>query len=193
MGYDTINIIRVSNMSEDIVALQEAIRQRWGEAGGKKVQRYVDQFWDRSRRGRKITAVVEGNHGDYTVVIEAKEAGVWSACSCYIGKHGYCHHCAALGLTFLARPDSFVEVKTVARTAVTDLESLQAYLNSVSLGDLVKQMQAKGITQKAFCDAVGMSSRHLSAVKSSELRNRRYHELGAIKLAVLWVLKELAE
>ena len=34
-----------------------------------------------------------------------------------------------------------------------------------------------------------MSTQHLSAVKSGELRNRRYHELGAIKLAVLWVME----
>jgi hypothetical protein len=52
-------------------------------------------------------------------------------------------------------------------------------------------MRAKGITQKAFCAAVGMSTQHLSAVKSSELRNRRFHELGATKLAVLWVLDNL--
>ena len=45
--------------------------------------------------------------------------------------------------------------------------------------------------QKAFCAAVGMSTQHLSAVKSSELRNRRFHELGATKLAVLWVLDNL--
>ena len=38
-----------------------------------------------------------------------------------------------------------------------------------------------------------MSTQHLSAVKSSELRNRRFHELGAIKLAVLWVLQKLNE
>jgi hypothetical protein len=74
---------------------------------------------------------------------------------------------------------------------VSDLDTLQAYLNSVTLDELVKQMRAKGITQKAFCAAVGMSTQHLSAVKSSELRNRRFHELGATKLAVLWVLDNL--
>lgn len=180
-------------MSEDVKALQAAIKKRWGEAKGPKVERYVGKFWNRQRRERRITAVVRGNHGDYNVVIEAQEAGLWSACSCYIGKHGYCHHCAALGLTFLAEPDSFVAIEKVEKTAVTDLDTLQAYLDSVTLDELTKQMRAKGITQKAFCEAVGMGSGHLTAVKSSELRNRRFHELGAIKLAVLWVLDNLLE
>jgi len=178
-------------MNKDIVALQTTIKKRWGAATGPKVQRYVGKFWNRSRRGQRITGVVRGNHGDYTVSIDAGQEVLDSACSCYIGKHGGCHHCAALGLTFLAEPDTFVEEEEVAITAVSDLDTLQAYLNSVTLDELVKQMRAKGITQKAFCAAVGMSTQHLSAVKSSELRNRRFHELGATKLAVLWVLDNL--
>ncbi|MCP4361068.1 MAG: hypothetical protein GY796_23925 [Chloroflexi bacterium] len=74
---------------------------------------------------------------------------------------------------------------------MTDLDSLQAYLDSVTLDELTKQMRAKGITQKAFCEAIGMNPCHLTAVKSSERHNRRFHELGAIKLAVLWVLEHL--
>ena len=46
----------------------------------------------------------------------------------------------------------------------------------------------QGITQKAFAEAMGMNPRHLTAVKSSERRNRTYNELGAIKLACLWAL-----
>lgn len=38
-----------------------------------------------------------------------------------------------------------------------------------------------------------MNSRQLSAVKSSELRNRFYHELGATKLACLWVLERFGK
>ena len=34
-----------------------------------------------------------------------------------------------------------------------------------------------------------MNTRHLSAIKSSELRNRYFNELGATKLACLWVLE----
>ncbi len=76
--------------------------------------------------------------------------------------------------------------------AVTDLDALKAHLDSVTLDDLTKQIRAKGITQKAFCERIGMNPRHLTAVKSSELRNRRFHELGATKLAVLWVLEHVS-
>jgi uncharacterized Zn finger protein len=180
-------------MSDDNIVLQEAIKQRWPQADSPEVKRYVDKFWDRSRRGKRITAVVQGNHGNYTVSLEAQEGGLWSTCSCYIGKHGYCHHCAALGMTYLAKPESFTVIEPVEKTAVTDLDSLKAYLNSVTLDELAKEMRAKGITQKAFCEAVGMGSGHLTAVKSGELRNRRYHELGAIKLAVLWAIEHFGD
>jgi uncharacterized Zn finger protein len=180
-------------MSDDNIVLQDAIKQRWPEADSPKVKRYVDKFWDRSRRERRITAVVQGNHGNYTVSIEAQAGGLSSACNCYIGKSGGCHHCAALGMTYLAKPDSFTVIEPVEKTAVTGLGSLKGYLNGVTLDELVKEMRAKGITQKAFCEAVGMSTQHLSAVKSSELRNRRFHELGAIKLAVLWVTERLGK
>jgi uncharacterized Zn finger protein len=178
---------------QDVHALQQAIQKGWPRSyfDGPKVKRYVGKFWNRQRRERKITAVVKGNHGDYTVTIEAQEGGVWSTCSCYKGKHGNCHHCVALGLTFLAEPESFVVIGKVAKTAVTDLDTLQAYLNSVTLDELMKQLRQRGMTQKAFCESIGMTSRHLSAVKSSELRNRHFHELGATKLAVLWVLEHL--
>ena len=178
-------------MSEDTVVLREAIKKRWGKAGNPKVQRYVGKFWNRQRRQRKITAVVKGNHGNYTVSVEVQEATVWSTCSCYIGKNGYCHHCAALGLTFLAQPDSFVVIEMVAKTAVSNPNTLKAYLDSITLDDLTKQMRAKGITQKAFCESIGMNPRHLTVVKSSERRNRHFNELGAMKLAVLWVLDNL--
>ncbi|MBK8905742.1 MAG: hypothetical protein IPM53_31455 [Anaerolineaceae bacterium] len=183
-------------MSEqDVTVLRQAIKNSWprSQTASPKVKQYVGQFWDRTRRDRRITAVVEGNHGDYKVVIEAQENGLWSACSCYIGKQGYCHHCAALGLTFLAEPDSFVVIEKVERTAVTDLNTLQAYLDSVTLDELMSQLRDKGMTQKAFCESIGMSSRHLSAIKSSEQRNRHFHELGATKLAVLWVMEHLGE
>lgn len=180
-------------MNEDVTALQQAIQNGWPKSyfDDAKVKQYVDKFWDRQRRERKITAVVQGNHGDYTVSIEAQQGGLRSMCSCYKGKHGYCHHCVALGQTFLDKPDSFVVIEKVEKTAVSDLDSLQAYLNGVTLAELINQLRQKGITQKAFCESIGMTSHHLSAVKSSELRNRHFHELGATKLAALWVLEHL--
>jgi len=45
------------------------------------------------------------------------------------------------------------------------------------------------ITQKALAEGMGMNPRHLTAIKSSELRNRYFNELGATKLACLWVLE----
>jgi hypothetical protein len=75
--------------------------------------------------------------------------------------------------------------------AVSDLDSLRAYLESVALDELVQQLRQNGITQKAFAESIGMSSQHLSAVKSAEKRNRYFHELGATKLACLWVLEHL--
>jgi len=38
-----------------------------------------------------------------------------------------------------------------------------------------------------------MNTRHLSAIKASELRNRSFNELGATKLACLWVLEHLGK
>jgi hypothetical protein len=36
-----------------------------------------------------------------------------------------------------------------------------------------------------------MNPRHLTAIKSSEARHRYFHELGATKLAVLWVIENV--
>ena len=60
-------------------------------------------------------------------------------------------------------------------------------------GGMLDDLKANGTTQKAFAEAIGMNSRHLSSVKSSELRNRFYNELGATKLACLWVLEHFKQ
>ena len=172
-------------------ALRQAITARWQTPVGPKAQRYVDKFWNRQRRGNRLSADVEGNHGTYHVSVELIDSTLMSACSCYIGKHGYCHHCAALGVTFLQAPDSFVVIKTIALEAVSDLDSLAAYLDGVTLDELIRKLRKQGITQKAFAESIGMSSRHLSAVKAAEKRNRRFHELGATKLACIWALEHL--
>lgn len=159
--------------------LHSAIQATWGTSTQTepKVRNYVKQFRNRQRLGDKLSAVVTGNHGDYTVSIVLIDGRIQSACSCYVGKGGGCHHCAALAVAFLTAPDSFVVVEQVALSAVSDLDSLETYLKSVTLDDLMKQLRKQGITQKAFCESIGMTSRHLSAVKSSEKRNRHYHEL----------------
>jgi transcriptional regulator with XRE-family HTH domain len=58
------------------------------------------------------------------------------------------------------------------------------------LDTLLQELKAQGITQTAFAESIGMNPRHLSAIKSSELRNRFFNELGATKLACLWVIEK---
>jgi hypothetical protein len=58
---------------------------------------------------------------------------------------------------------------------------------------LLTQLKDKGITQKAFAEQIGMNTRHLAAIKSSELRYHYFNELGATKLACLWVLEHLGK
>ena len=53
----------------------------------------------------------------------------------------------------------------------------------------IQQSRKQGVTQKAFVESIGMSSQKLSAIKSNERRNRDFYELGATKLACLWVLE----
>jgi hypothetical protein len=49
------------------------------------------------------------------------------------------------------------------------------------------------IERTAFAESIGMATRHLSAIKASELRHRYFHELGATKLACLWILEHLGK
>ena len=145
----------------------------------------------------KIVARVAGNHGEYTVSIEVAAHGVTAACSCYVGQGGYCHHCAAPAQTFLDDPVSFQEVRPPERKQVGGGSplgaELQVYLAGVTLDELLAQLKAHGITQKAFAESIGMNPRHLGAIKTSELRNHFFNELGATKLACLWVIEQLGK
>jgi len=179
--------------TSDIEALEAAIRVQWRAASGEKAKRYVGRFYEATRIGSKIVAKVEGNHGTYIVSIESTAGRVSSGCSCYVGKGGFCHHCEALAHTFLRDPSAFREVQPTAREAIRSLADLQAYLQGVTLETLLAELKANGITQSAFAASIGMNTRHLSTVKSSELRNHFYYELGATKLACLWVLEHLAQ
>jgi hypothetical protein len=71
--------------------LHTAIQRQWSRVPSKKAKPYVNTFFTAIRSGTKITAKVVGNHGTYTVSIQLDHQGLTSACSCYIGKHGYCH------------------------------------------------------------------------------------------------------
>ena len=178
----------------DIETLTKGIQAHWLSTPGEKARKYIGQFSQRVRIGTKILAKVVGNHGTYTVSIQVgPQLTTISACSCYIGKGGYCHHCAALAETFLKAPDSFVEKVTKKLDAVNGLADVSEYLESVTLESLLGRLKEKGITQKTFAASIGMSTQHLSAVKSSELNNRFYHELGATKLACLWILEHYGD
>ncbi|MBN1429055.1 MAG: hypothetical protein JXB07_11765 [Anaerolineae bacterium] len=174
---------------QDIEAFKTVLSQHWPPSSSEKVRRYIGKFYECKRIGTKIVALVQGNHGVYTVSIQMTEQAITSACSCYIGKHGYCHHCAALAATFLNDPGSFTEIVPKRLEQVQDVPDLPDYLTHVTLDELIGQLRAKGITQKAFAESIGMSTRHLSAIKSSERGNRRFHELGAVKLACLWMME----
>jgi uncharacterized Zn finger protein len=173
----------------DVDELKSTIEANWQHASHPKVQRYIGKFFELTRAENKIAAKVHGNHGVYLVSIEVKDKGTRSACSCYIGKGGGCHHCYALAHTFLNRPDSFKVIERKTLTKVAALEDISDYLKGTTLDELLKDLKAAGIKQKDFAESVGMNPRHLSSIKSSELRNRYYHELGATKLACLWMIE----
>lgn len=174
---------------KDVTALLEALRSDWSQPLNAKAKRYVSKFFERQRTGRKISGKVVGNHGTYTVSVEAKDKTTAAACSCYIGASGFCHHCQALASTFLNEPESFTEVKRKTRQSVKTPEDLAGYLKGVTLDALLQELKAHGISQKQMAESIGMSPRHLTAIKSSERRHRYFHELGATKLACLWMIE----
>jgi len=116
----------------DLDLLQTALKRRWSRGPSQKAKPYVHAFSAAERRGTKITAKVVGNHGTYTVSIQGDTQGVTSACSCYIGKHGHCHHCEALAITFLDDPSAFKIIKLKQAKEVHDLTDVRAYLDSVT-------------------------------------------------------------
>jgi uncharacterized Zn finger protein len=176
---------------EVLNTLQKALARRYSKPPSAKAKRYVGQFFDRTRVGTKITAKLEGNHGVYTVSFELAGQGLSAACSCHIGAGGSCHHCEALAATFLQDASGFKEVKATQLDEVKDLDDLHRYLKGVTLGSLLDELKAQGITQSAFAKSVGMNPRHLSAIKASELRNRYHNELGVTKVACLWALENI--
>lgn len=180
-------------MAESNSSLQKAIRSTWSKAPGEKARRYIGKFYALERIGDRITGKVEGNHGTYAVSIRVEDGHVLSACGCYIGKHGYCHHCEALAHTFIQTPEAFVEVISKDKAELSALGDLPDYIKTATLESLLSELKAKGITQKAFAESIGMNPRHLTTVKSSELRNHYYNELGALKLACLWMLDHISD
>jgi uncharacterized Zn finger protein len=186
-----MNMARQAKKVSEIEEIKAAIiRHQWGMSGAEKVTRYVGKFFDRQRIGKKIVARVVGNHGTYTVSLSVKAGRADGACSCYVGRNG-CHHCVALAKTFMDNPESFVAVAGKRRTNIRTLDDLASYLKYVTLAKLIDQMKERGVTQTAFAESIEMNPRHLAAIKSSEARHRYFNELGATKLAVLWVIENV--
>jgi hypothetical protein len=185
--------IKSHAMNNSVSSLQKAIRSTWSGTPGEKARRYIGKFYALERIGERISGKVEGNHGTYTVSIQVDGSRVSSTCGCYIGKHGNCHHCDALARTFFQNPAAFVEVISKDKANLSTLNDLPDYMKTTTLETLLSELKAKGITQKAFAESIGMNPRHLGAVKSSELRNHYFNELGAIKLACLWMLDHISK
>src|SRR6266446_4061980 len=117
----------------ELEQLQTVIKRQWSCGPSPKAKPYVKAFFAAVRTDTKITAKVVGNHGTYTVSIQFNNHSLTSACSCYIGKHGSCHHCEALAITFVQDPTLFTVVTPKQRKNVRDLTDVQAYLQSVTL------------------------------------------------------------
>ncbi len=90
-----------------------------------------------ARRGSTLLAEVEGSsYAPYRVTVELDAGGVVDAnCTCPYDWGGYCKHIAAVLLTYIHKPDEFVEQRSV--------ESLLAGLDSTTLADLLKNLLAR--------------------------------------------------
>ena len=172
------------------MSLIEKVKEKYNFSVGTKAQSYVNEFYSRRQSTRSISAKVKGNYGEYLASLTLRGQSLKPACSCYVGKYG-CHHTDALAFTYLQDPDSFTLKKVKIQPNAKTLEELKHYLDNVSLEELIIQLKKKGISQKAFAESINMKTSHLSAVKRAESRNRHFHELGAIKLACVWVLEKL--
>ena len=182
----------------EVAQLREALKKEWGHIQpDKKAAGYIGAFFSAERRSSKLIAQVKGNHGTYTVSIALeKDGGLRRACSCYIGRHGYCHHVLALAHTFLRNESSFTVIETPPPKPgaspmddATNFDALRRSLRDTALESLLLQLREAGITQKAFAEALGMKPSMLTVYKSSEARHHYFNELGAVKLACVWMLQ----
>jgi hypothetical protein len=119
--------------------LTEADIRNWvGERSFERGRAYFLQgaiLWP-TRQGTSLKATCMGSTPeDYRLFAELSPGGIRKAeCSCPVGSGGHCKHVAALLLTWLDNPGSFVEVE--------ELDKVVEPLSKEELADLVLKMVA---------------------------------------------------
>jgi len=173
----------------ELETIAQRLADRRVDPADTKARRYVGRFFDCRRIGLKIIADVQGNHGTYTVSIDTGTQPPTSACSCYVGAGGGCHHVRALAHTFLDAPASFLPQETRTREQVRTLEDLALYLETTPLETLLAELKAHGLPPRQVEELLGAGKRTLSEAARDEARNERTDTLGALKLACLYLLE----
>lgn len=94
--------------------------QNW--VGTKSFQKGYRYFEDEAilnprKRGQSLIAECQGTQpAPYRVEVRLGPEGIlWGSCSCSAGEGGHCKHAAALILTWLHEPDTFVEVPEIEK------------------------------------------------------------------------------
>lgn len=155
-----------------------------------KEREYFDAFFNREATEDSIKAKVQGNYGTYRTSLKRLKSGfIKSSCSCYMGSG--CKHTYALAHTFLKKTDTFnFKVKVVPKT-VKNLQDVQLMLEAKTLEEIMFALRKKKITQKDLAESIGTTSAHIGKLKSGEQKGYIYKELGAVKLAAIWVLDNI--
>jgi uncharacterized Zn finger protein len=156
-----------------IVDLKKRIMKELEKPISVKIKNYINKFFETKEYEDKITGKVEGNYGIYNVSIVFKDDRLDHRCSCYLG--GKCHHSNALAYTYVYSPSIFEKVEKID---LLEIDNLKEYIDQFTLEELLSKIKKAGISQKKFAESIGMIPRHLTSIKSCELSNRFYHELG---------------
>src|SRR5438094_6748585 len=93
------------------------IRTRVGETSYERGEEYFRSgaIFDARKQGRTLKAQCEGTSApSYRLWVAFDDKGIAEAdCSCPVGDGGFCKHTAALLLTWLDRPEAFVDVEEI--------------------------------------------------------------------------------
>ncbi|WP_141509057.1 helix-turn-helix domain-containing protein [Candidatus Chloroploca asiatica] len=172
----------------------QLLQSRWQGAPSPKTQKYINTFFDIFTLRNGLYAKVQGNHGVYRVSIFEYNDQIDATCSCYIGKHGYCHHCEALARTFLLDATTIPPVPAYhiadVRTATTP-EQINQYIRSTALAELLQELERNRISIKSVAASLGVSPQRIRALIKKEQHQGVVDELTPIKLSCLWLLDQL--